>query len=152
MDSESCLRQKILDEAKTWLGTKFENGQRCKGAGVDCGQFLIGVYHNVGCIPDVKTDYYPHDFHLHNRREWYLELMLQFSREIPGPPLPGDAAMFKLQGGLVYSHGAIVVSWPKVIHSFIHRGVSLADATQGYLKNRNPVRFFTPKIPSGVDA
>jgi cell wall-associated NlpC family hydrolase len=142
-------RQQVLDEARSWLGTPFHHGQQCKGAGVDCGQFLIGVYYNVGCIPCVETDYYPHDFHLHNRREWYIELISQFSREITGPPQPADVVLFKLSGGLVYSHGAIVVQWPKVIHSFIHRGVMWADATQGFLKN-SPIKFFEADIFRGV--
>src|SRR6266404_817315 len=140
---EVKLRDKVLSEAQSWLGTPFEHLQRCKGAGVDCGQFLLGVYHNAGCIPHVIPDYYPRDFHLNSDREWYQEIILRFAREIPGPPNPGDLALFKLNDGLVYSHGAIVTSWPKVIHSFIHRGVVLADATQGYLKG-NPVKFFEP--------
>lgn len=139
----SELRLKVLAEAESWLGTPFEHLQRCKGAGTDCGQFLLGVYHNAGCIPYVKTEYYPRDFHLHNNREWYMELILQFASEIPGPPEPGDLALFKLGDGLVFSHGAIVENWPKVIHSFIHRGVVRADATQGYLKG-NEVKFFHP--------
>lgn len=141
--SEVSARNKVLQEAESWHKTPFEHGQRCKGAGVDCGQFLLGVYHNVGYIPYVKTEYYPADFHLHNTREWYKELVEQFAREISGPPQPGDLALFKLNDGLVYSHGAVVISWPKVIHAFIRRGVVYADATQGYLKN-TPVKFFEP--------
>jgi len=136
-------REAVLREAESWIGTPFETGQRCKGAGVDCGQFLLGVYHNVGCMPYVKTEYYPPDFHLHNAREWYKEIVEQFTKEISGPPQPGDLALFKLNNGLVYSHGVVVVSWPKVIHAFIHRGVVYADATQGFLKNHS-VKFFEP--------
>lgn len=138
------LRDLVLREAESWLGTPFEHMQRCKGAGVDCGQFLLGVYHNAGCIPKVETEYYPRDFHIHNDREWYKEIVLKFAEEITGPPLPADLALFKLHGGLVYSHGAIIVSWPRVIHSVISRKVDFGDATQGWLKG-NPVKFFRPK-------
>jgi cell wall-associated NlpC family hydrolase len=145
-ESEACLmttREAVLLEAESWLGTPFEHLQRCKGAGTDCGQYLLGVYYNVKIIPYVAPEYYPRDFHLHSNREWYMEIILRFAKEIPGPPNPGDLALFKLNDGLVYSHGAIVTSWPKVIHAFIHRGVVRADAMQGYLKG-NPVKFFEP--------
>lgn len=138
------LRKAVLLEAESWLGTPFEHMQRCKGAGVDCGQFLLGVFHNVGLIPNVKTDYYPRDFHLHRDREWYTELVEQFSRDLAPDeaPLPADLVLFRV--GRVYSHGAIVVSWPRIIHSFVTRGVIWADGTQGYLMDK-PRKFFRPR-------
>lgn len=139
-----ALRACVLAEAESWLGTPFEHMQRCKGAGVDCGQFLLGVFHNVGLIPDVTTDYYPRDFHLHRDREWYTELVEEFSRALgpDEPPLPADLVLFKV--GRVYSHGAIVVSWPKIIHSFVTRGVIWADGTQGQFMNKSH-KFFRPR-------
>jgi cell wall-associated NlpC family hydrolase len=139
----AALREAVLSEASSWLGTPFEHMQRCKGAGVDCGQFLIGVFYNVGIIPNLKTDYYPRDFHLHRDREWYTELVLNFSRELDSSeiPLPADLVLFKV--GRIYSHGAIVVSWPRIIHSFVTRGVIWADGTQGQFMDK-PRKFFRP--------
>lgn len=138
-------RQKVLDEAKSWLGTPFEHMQRCKGAGVDCGQFLLGVFHNTGCIPYVKPDYYPKDFHLHQDREWYKEMVEEFAEPLPlgTLPLPADVVLFRV--GRLYSHGAIVVLWPKIIHSFVTNGVVIADATQGMLANKHR-KFYRPKM------
>jgi hypothetical protein len=141
---EQKYRELVISEAMSWVGTKFHHGQRTKGAGVDCGQFLLGVYHNAGCIPYVKTDYYPKDFHLHSNYEWYKELVEQFAQPILYPKM-ADVALFKLDGGLIFSHGVIVIDWPtKVIHSHLRHGVAIADATQGFLKNQ-PVKFYQPK-------
>src|ERR1700739_1978415 len=124
------LRELLLLEAESWLGTPFEHGQRCKGAGVDCGQFLIGVFHNAGLIPNLKIPYYPKDFHLHRDREWYKELVEEFADDIPGPPRRGDLVLYK--DGRLYSQGAIVVSWPQIIHSYLSRGVMFSDGLQGH--------------------
>lgn len=39
----SVTRQSIVDEARTWLGTKFEHQGRLKGQGVDCDNFIAEV-------------------------------------------------------------------------------------------------------------
>ena len=49
--------------------------------------------------------------------------------------------MFKF--GRVFSHGAIVVDWPRLIHAYWAIGVVWGNATLHPLKHR-PVRFFTP--------
>jgi cell wall-associated NlpC family hydrolase len=138
------LRQKVLDEAETWLGTPFHHLQRCKGAGVDCGQFLIGVFHGCGLIPPVKTQYYTRDFHLHRSEEWYKTLVEEFSHKIgPEEVLPADVVLYRV--GRVFSHGAIIVQWPRIIHSYVANGVSYADGTKGHLMDK--VRaFYRPEM------
>jgi cell wall-associated NlpC family hydrolase len=137
------LRAAVLAEAESWIGTPFQHMQRCKGAGVDCGQFLIGVFANLTLIPNIKTEYYPRDFHLHGTREWYTETLEQFCRRIePGEsPLPADIVLFRI--GRVYSHGAIVTNWPTMIHAYVTRGVIWADGLQGQFMNKQ-YRFFRP--------
>jgi hypothetical protein len=53
---------------------------------------------------------------------------------------PADVAIWKI--GRVYSHAAIVIAWPKIIHADADNGVILGDGTQGKLANK-PVRFFS---------
>ncbi len=142
------LRQRVLDEALSWLGTPFHHLQRCKGAGVDCGQFLLGVYHNAGCIPHIETEYYPRDFHLHRNEEWYKTIVEQFAYVIHSLPLPADLVLYKV--GRVFSHGGIVVEWPKIIHSYISHGVDWADGTQGHLRGKT-FQFYRPKAFGGRD-
>jgi len=124
------LRAKIIEEAKTWLGTPWHHEARVKGAGVDCGMLILAVYEKLGLIPHVDPPHYGPDFMLHRSDEWYTEIILIFGDEILTEPyLPGDAAVFK--HGRIYSHGGIIVDWPIIIHaSAPERCVLYGDASQ----------------------
>jgi len=43
----SCIRQKFVDEAKTWLGTKFKHQGRLKHIGCDCIGLISGCMNNL---------------------------------------------------------------------------------------------------------
>ena len=45
------LRQRIVEEARSWLGTPYHHQAMVKGAGVDCAMILVAVYRAVGLIP-----------------------------------------------------------------------------------------------------
>ncbi len=95
----------------------------------------------TGLIGDIKVPHYAPDFFLHKDAETYMEGLLVHTREIEAPPQPGDIALFKF--GRVFSHGAIVVEWPRLIHAYWSIGVVWGDATLMPLKGR-AVRFFSP--------
>ena len=137
-------RAAVVAEAMTWLGTPFHHQGRVKGGGVDCAMILAEVYERCGLVAPVDAGYYPPDWHLHRDAERYLERLFALAREIAGPPLgpeplPGDVAVF--QFGRTFSHGAIVIDWPRLIHAYWQRGVVWGDATLHPLAGRK-VRFF----------
>lgn len=135
-------REAILAEARTWLGTPYHHQGRVKGVGVDCAMILCEVYHDVGLVPFIDPTPYPPDWHFHQDEERYMNWIAKYGVEVDEPK-PGDVALF--QFGRCISHGAIVVEWPMVIHSYFREGVTLADATQGQLKGR--VRKFYTLLP-----
>lgn len=135
------LRQRVVDEVITWLGTPFHHEARVKGAGVDCLMLLAEVYERAGVVEHVDPPHYPPDWNWHHDIERYLEGLLRYAREIEGPPGAGDVALFKV--ARTFSHGAIVVEWPRVIHAHWINGVVWGDATLNPLAGR-AVRFFTP--------
>jgi cell wall-associated NlpC family hydrolase len=126
MDKDA-LRKKIVEEAKSWIGTPFHHEARVKGAGVDCGMLIIEIYERVGLIPHIVPMHYSPDFMLHRNEELYIELIQLYADEIPLPPyLPGDAVVMK--NGRIYSHGGIVIDWPLIIHaSLMDRVVLYGD-------------------------
>jgi cell wall-associated NlpC family hydrolase len=165
-------RSRVVAEAKGWLGTPYHHMGRLKGVGCDCLTFLAEVYHAAGVLPAIDIPHYPPDWHLHRSTERYLDGLLQFSRERhpPAPvlvnrrartgraggvshpacgerekagviPQPGDVALFRF--GRCFSHGAIVVDWPVVIHAWHKGGVLMTDGRQPLLAGRT-VRFFDP--------
>lgn len=144
--TESEQRADVIAEAATWLNTPHHNGARIKGAGVDCGQFPLAVYSACGFVPEFDTGKYPPDFHLHKDREWYLGLAEKYGKELPegALPKPADFVLYKI--GRIFSHGAIVIEWPRIIHAYVGVGVIYDDGQQGHLGSGKHVKdrkFFT---------
>ena len=123
---ERVERLAVVQEALTWLGTPYLHQGRIRGAGVDCGQLLECVFEGAGVIQPTKIEDYPHDWHLHRSEERYLETVERVAHKVDRDPLPGDIILYRFDKAI--SHGAIVVAWPTLIHSYIRLGVILDDA------------------------
>lgn len=127
MDSaEQSQRARVIEVARSYLGTPYVHMGRRRGAGVDCLTLLADVYPEAGIVPYVAVPYYPKDWMHHRSAELYMQGLLRYMREIPGPPLPGDVVLWRF--GRCFSHGAIVVEWPHIIHAFAGRCVTLENA------------------------
>lgn len=121
-------RVQVVSAAKSWIGTPYHHRAAVKGAGADCAMFPLAVYRECGLIPAAyEPPEYSSQWHLHRSEEKYLAEVEKFAVESAGPPRPADFVVFKF--GRTFSHGAIVIDWPMVIHSYIPHGVTLADAT-----------------------
>jgi cell wall-associated NlpC family hydrolase len=135
------LRQAIIAEAETWLGTRFHHMEALKGAGTDCLGLIYGVYRAVGLVDEIKIPFYRADQMLHRDDESYLAGLMQYGGREVEHPEPGDVAMFVY--GRLYWHGAIVVQWPRLIHAFAERReVCRGDGEQGRLRGR-PRKFLS---------
>jgi cell wall-associated NlpC family hydrolase len=162
-------RAAVVAEAETWLGTPYHHEARIKGHGVDCAQILVGVFANVGLIEPVALPHYPADWNLHRDEERYLDILARYTREIEAPVLcplgvaasqpgasrsvlPGDIVVWKF--GRCFSHGAIVVAWPFVIHAYVGSVCVLEDAeraswlaqigdAEGAARKPRPRKFFS---------
>ncbi len=146
MTAVAELRQAVVAEAVSWIGTPFHHAARVKGQGVDCLMLLAEVYERAGVAARIEPPFYVPDWHLHRDAERYMEGLLRYAAPIEGPPqgpepLPGDIALFRF--GRTFSHGAIVTLWPRLIHAYWALGVVWGDATLQPLKDRQ-VRFFGP--------
>lgn len=133
-------RAAVVAEAESWIRTPFHHAARVKDAGVDCLMLLAEVYERAGVAGHIDPPFYVSDWHLHRDAERYMEGLLQYAWPVD-EPLPGDIALFKF--GRTFSHGAIVVAWPRVIHAYWNQGVVWGDAGLHPLAERE-VRFFSP--------
>lgn len=146
-------RALVVSTAHSFIGTPYHTGGRVKGTngGVDCLTVLAEVFTASGLVPRIEIPYYPPDWHLHKSVEKYLNGLLQYAHEIEGPPKPGDIALWKF--GRCFSHGAIVIRWPQVMHAYVGSSCRYEDAeTARWLKiigegkergKPRPVRFFS---------
>ena len=140
-------RNAVVAEALLWKGTPYHTNAAVRGAGADCALMPLAVYREV--LPDLPTvdlPAYTQQWHLHRDEEKYLEYVRALGAlEIAECELqPGDFALWRV--GRVYSHGAIVLGWPQVIHAVNPRGVVLADVSVDENLSRTQISqplFFT---------
>jgi cell wall-associated NlpC family hydrolase len=116
-DAATIVKQRaaVVAEAETWLRTPYVSNADQKGHGVDCGMLLVRVFVDTGIVPAFDPRPYPAQWAINQSAELYLGIVERFAKEIPGPPLPGDIALFKI--GHCYAHGAIVIDWPRILHA-----------------------------------
>ena len=145
------VREQIVAEALTWVGTGYVDHAGIKGAGVDCAYLPIRVLQAAGIIPaDFKPPVYsPQQWMVRKAGKvledtTYLDTLKKFAkREIfdRAEIKPGDLALYQMHTS--WTHGAIVLSWPKaLLHPIKGRGVIGSQADEGMLRGR-PVRFFS---------
>ena len=145
--TEQEQRAAVIAEALTWQGTPHHNGACIKGAGVDCGQLPWTIYHKIGVAPAIDKELrYSPQFHLSRGEEWYKAIVEKHGYAVEKPQT-GDLALYKI--GRIYSHGAIVIEWPRIIHAWVGTGVIQDLGDQGHLKDKH-VLFYSPWKPKGI--
>jgi cell wall-associated NlpC family hydrolase len=150
LKEEVETREKIVAEAKTWLKTPWHHEARVKGAGVDCGMILLEIFEKVNLIPHISPAHYSIDFMMNREEEWYEKLILDYAFEIFRNPLPGDIILYR--HGRSFSHGAIVIEWPKIIHAFFpERCVCWGDVEQPFLRKKIKKMFRYDKFERSGD-
>lgn len=133
-----------IEAAETWLGTPYHHRARVPGVGVDCLMLIADAYQQAGLVPaDLEIPEYPSDIMFHTDDDRYLQAILAYCDEV-AEPRPNGLAMFRF--GRTYSHSAIIVDWPVVIHAYANlRQVIKMPVTDDMRLARRPVRFFYPK-------
>lgn len=119
--SEADARAALVAEALSWRRTPYHDHGAVKGCdgGVDCAQLIAQVYQRAGVVERIDVPHYSPQHFLHSAREWYVEVILTFAREITqAEALPGDVVTFKL--GRSHGHGAILITpgWPHLVHAW----------------------------------
>ena len=133
-------RARVVTLAREWLGTPYRHQARLKGVGCDC-TFLAALYEEAGIIPAVEIGPYSPAAHLHRTSGVYLATVLDHAHDV-AVPAPGDVALYMI--GRDWSHGAVVVAWPEIIHADMRAGaVVLAKGDQGHLARAKARRFFS---------
>jgi cell wall-associated NlpC family hydrolase len=110
-------RKAICAEALSWVRTPFHDDARVKGVGVDCAQFVAGVYLAVGAVPEFETPRYVSQWFMHKTGEMLRDFVLQFGKQIDESDVKhGDLVLYKL--GRAFAHAAIVIDWPnEIVHA-----------------------------------
>jgi len=123
-------RRAVVEAARKWIGTPYHHNAMVPHAGIDCATLLVASFKGAGLIGDIQLPLYSPQWHLHRDEDKYLDFIKRFCVEVERPPIIGDIVVWKFHR--CFSHGAIVVDWPTVIHAFIGSGCMEDDA----VKNR----------------
>ena len=130
------MKNKIVEEALSWLDTPYQHHQRCKGGGVDCGQLVIAACEDSGAIPHgaVEPGAYCHDWHCNNSEELYLGFVTKLCEKVDQPQA-GDIELFSY--GRCISHGGIMLDDNRLIHSYITMGVVVSTLDDAIFKRND---------------
>lgn len=119
------FEEKVIAEAKSWIGVKFLHNGRSKRYGVDCLGLIAMIYRNIGVdCPDGDGNNYKLDWALHVENERYLDGILQNGIPITRDKLLiGDVVYFRVKSRFVTHGGVIISNTGDFVNSINHKGV-----------------------------
>ncbi len=117
------MRERIVDEARRWLGTPYRHQASVLGAGCDCLGLLRGVWRSLyGSDPKVPP--YTPDWDEVARDDVLLRAARRHLIEVPVAEFrAGDVLLFRMRRGAVAKHLGICSGRDSFIHSFSGHGV-----------------------------
>jgi cell wall-associated NlpC family hydrolase len=142
---ERIQRDKVVREARSWIGTPYHQQGDVKGAGVDCGMLLVRVFVGTGLCEPFDPRPYADDWYLHRSEEKYLGFVFDRTKEVVAP-LPGDVMVFRY--GRCYSHGGIVTCAAPltIVHAYLPARLVIEEDVSSNMALKDPLRkpkFFT---------
>jgi NlpC/P60 family putative phage cell wall peptidase len=126
------MRDQIVAEARTWLGTPFRHQGRVKGVGVDCVGLAIGVASALG-LADYKEIAYsrqPDPDVMKNQLDAYLKPIDR------SEVLPGDLYWIRFIHPMHIAIATRVNGKDYMIHSYYNAKKCVEHRLNGEWKNR----------------
>jgi NlpC/P60 family putative phage cell wall peptidase len=140
--------ERIIAEAKLWIGTPYLHQASVRGAGSDCLGLLRGIWREVyGCEPE-KVPAYTEDWAEPSRREILFEAARRWL--VAKPPRqaePGDVLLFRMREGCIAKHLGVqseTGEHPRFIHSYTGHGVIESSLSLPW-QRRIAARFAFPE-------
>jgi NlpC/P60 family putative phage cell wall peptidase len=120
------LREKIVAETRSWIGTPYRHQASLKGLGCDCLGLVRGVWRAiVGDEPERAPPYAP-DWAEATGAEALADAAARHLIAIPSADFaPGDVLLFRWRANLPAKHAAIVTAPGKMVHA--HDGAAVAE-------------------------
>lgn len=144
-------REQAVEVAKSWIGTPYRLRGRVKQGGCDCATLILEYFIEIGAVDEAMLPVYKGDWFLHSSDNRYLKSMLQSSTKIAEticrPSIKagkGDVLLSQHFKKLeVYTHAAIVIDFPRVVHAVTPKVVAVS-ATQDRLLSFKKICVFSP--------
>lgn len=109
---------RVVAEAREWIGTPYRHQHATKGAGCDCLGLLRGVYRAVvGPEPETPPPYSP-SWGEAGDREFMLEAAGRHLAPVAsGDWQPGDVLVFRMRRSMIAKHCGILSDTERFIHA-----------------------------------
>ncbi|MEQ8480009.1 MAG: NlpC/P60 family protein [Hoeflea sp.] len=125
LDAEGRHRARIVEAARSWIGTPYRHQASRKGVGCDCLGLVRAVFEEIAGRPvDPPAPYQP---------DWAersgADRLVEAARRHCGEPVPfararaGDIVLFRWREGVAAKHAGILTDPDHFIHAYEAAGV-----------------------------
>ncbi|GAB4068634.1 C40 family peptidase [Ancylobacter sonchi] len=139
-----ALRERIVAEARAWIGTPYLHRASLKGEGADCLGLVRGVWRaTIGAEPERLPAYTP-DWAEATLAEQLAGAGIRHLVPVaPEAARPGDVLLFRWRAHLPAKHAAILVAPERMVHA--HDGAAVAEvAFAPWWRRRHAYAFAFP--------
>ena len=142
------VAERVVHEARLWIGTPYLHQASVKAAGTDCLGLLRGVWRAVYGAEPQAVPAYTEDWAEPARREVLLEAAQRWlvAKPINAATL-GDVLLFRMREGSIAKHLGLqsdIGDHPRFIHSYTGHGVIESSLSQPW-QRRIAARFAFPE-------
>lgn len=119
-------REKLLAEARRWIGTPYQHQASRRGVGCDCLGLVRGLWRQLNGQEPVAVPAYGPDWSEPSHEELLWKELARHMRSSSGTMKPGEIVLFRMRTGSVAKHLGIlsqVEPHPKFIHAYSGHGV-----------------------------
>jgi cell wall-associated NlpC family hydrolase len=125
-------RERVVKEAREWIGTPYVEAARLKQIGCDCATLIAEVLVNCEIIPREELGFYGRGFNEGEEGNYMLRLLRHAQKKMETiarygiEAQPGDIALVRVNpwadtmpdtARLKVNHGGIVTKWPYLVHA-----------------------------------
>jgi len=143
MDHQLSVNARVVEIARTWLGTPYHHQASLKGVGCDCLGLVRGVWRELyGIEPETPPPYSP-DWGQVEGRETLLEAAHRHFKPVPMDALePGHVIIFRMRPKAIAKHCGIISAPGRMIHALEGVGVCEVGLSD----------FWMRRVVSGFDS
>ncbi|WP_204114640.1 NlpC/P60 family protein [Shimia biformata] len=144
----TCIADRVVVEARGWIGTPYCHQASTRGAGCDCLGLLRGVWRAIFGQEPEDVPAYSRDWSEPQRDERLWRAAARHLTEVdPQTEQPGDVLLFRMRSGAVAKHVGIAAEvghTPTFIHAYGGHAVT-ENALTAPWRRRIVARFRFPQ-------
>jgi NlpC/P60 family putative phage cell wall peptidase len=140
------MRDRIVAEARSWIGTPYRHQASLKGVGCDCLGLVRGVWRALYIYEPEPVPAYAPDWAEASGREFLVEAARRHLTEVGIAGFePGDVLLFRWRAGFPAKHAAIITAPDLMVHA--HDGAAVAEvAIAPWWRRRLGFAFRFPEL------